>query len=165
MRIDQFNPKIQAQIREQLVKAPKKSVEHKINCALNADPRDTGIYHCTCGAESPAVEIRTNLAMRPTTDELGLNKTERQFYSYLQMLNYFWIGVQNITLKMAHDTRYTCDFYAIGFDGELIGFECKGHMEDDARVKLFTVARQFPWIRFKLVRKIKNGWDITDVKP
>lgn len=25
---------------------------HSINCATNADPADTGVYGCTCGAES-----------------------------------------------------------------------------------------------------------------
>jgi hypothetical protein len=110
-------------------------------------------------------EIVTNLVLQKSTDEQKLNKTEKAFLAYLQMLNYFWIGTQNITLKLGFDTRFTCDFYAIGFNGELIGFEVKGHMEDDARVKLYTAARQFPWIKFKLVRKTKNGWDIQDVKP
>jgi hypothetical protein len=111
------------------------------------------------------VEITTNFLCHPTTDELKLNKTERAFLKYLELLNFPWIGVQNISLKIGNDCRYVCDFWAIGFDGELIGYETKGFYRPQAKVKMAVVARLFPWIKFKLVRKIKNGWDIQDVKP
>lgn len=92
-----------------------------------------------------------------------LNKLERAYLAYLQGLKPSWLGVQNVTLVIGHDTRYTPDFIVI-LNGKLSAREVKGFMRDDARVKLMVVARQFPWINFVLVTGKAGEWVHTDVK-
>lgn len=108
------------------------------------------------------------VTVKETTDVDKLNKTERRFYEWVKHRDGFlWIGVQNVTLKLADDTRYTPDFIGVRPDG-ITAWEVKGFMRDDAHVKLKTAARQFPWIDFILVTatKVQKGnWELRDVKP
>jgi len=100
-----------------------------------------------------------------STDEEKLNKTEQAYLAYLRSLKPQWLGIQNITLKMADDTRYTPDFFAIDSLGVLHAREVKGFWRDDAKVKIKVAARQFPWIRFTVAVKDGNYWKHTQVKP
>lgn len=115
------------------------------------------------------IDRQASLTMAKTTDEDKLNKLEKSFYAYLQMLKYPWVGVQCITLKLADDTRYTPDFSTLGPNGEFQFYETKGFFRDDAKVKLKIAARQFRMFQFHLVYKKKvkegGGWDISIVKP
>lgn len=115
---------------------------------------------------APAAVASTNLIHVATTEEQKLNKLERK---WLQVLRLRYpeqnIGIQNITLKLADDTRYTPDFWTIDANGQLQFWETKGYMKDDARVKLFTAARQFRWARFILVEKIKGMFEETAISP
>lgn len=79
---------------------------------------------------------------------------------------------ESVTLKLAHDTRYTPDFCvwygtfsSDGSRGPRIEFhETKGFMRDDARVKLHVAAKQNPWATFYLCRKTKDSWTVTEVE-
>lgn len=106
-------------------------------------------------------------ACRQTTDEAKLNKTERAFLEYLRgpmsPCQGQWIGVQSITLKLAHDCRYTPDFMTVGFAYTF--WEVKGWWRDDARVKIKVAARLFPWATFIAVKKTKSGWEKEIIKP
>jgi len=115
--------------------------------------------------EVTATSMLAILMPKPTTDEDKLNKTEKAYLSYLRALKPLWIGVQNITLKLADDTRYTCDFFFIDEAGALHGRETKGFWRDDAKVKIKVAARTFPWIRFAVAEKDGIGWKHTEVKP
>ncbi len=103
-----------------------------------------------------------------TTNDLGMNKTEALYASHLDIqrrdgviLNWWWDA---ITLKLGHDCRYRTDFLVQLPDGEMQLHETKGHMEDDALVKLKTCRASFPF-RLFLVRKAKQGaWNITEIK-
>lgn len=99
------------------------------------------------------------------TDEQKLNKTEAAYLARLRLLGHPYIGIQNITLKLADDCRYTCDFNSIDENGQFVFHEVKGFMRDDALVKLKTAARLFRMFKFVLVKKTKTGWDITPVNP
>ncbi|HNR70389.1 MAG TPA: hypothetical protein PKJ00_03295 [Verrucomicrobiota bacterium] len=112
----------------------------------------------------PVSEVRLNLKMQPSKDVAGLNKTEAAFLSHLESQSHEWLGVQNITLKLADDTRYTPDF-AVLCGGELTFYEVKGFFRDDAKVKLKVAARQFPMFHFVLVKRNKEtkGWDMEKV--
>lgn len=112
---------------------------------------------------NPLADCRAVIA--PTTDEAKLNKTERAYLAFLRSEQHWWIGVQNVTLKLADDTRFTVDNVVINPEGRVEGHEVKGFMRGDALVKLKVAARQFPWITFWLVRKTKNGWNRQPVKP
>lgn len=104
------------------------------------------------------------MTIQPSTDVQKLNKTERRFYEVLQGRGYEWLGVQCMTLKLADDTRYTPDFFAIE-RGELLAFEVKGFWRDDAKVKIKVAARQFPFIRFTVAVLTKNGFMRSEVRP
>ena len=56
-----------------------------------------------------------------------------------------------LTLKLAHDTRYTADFLVIKADGGIELHEVKGFLREDANVKLKTAAALFPWFRFVVI--------------
>ena len=102
---------------------------------------------------------------KPTTDEDRLNKTERAFLAVLRSRGHGPVLIQAVTLKVGDDCRYTPDFLLVINLGGLIAYEVKGFMRDDALVKLKTAARQFPWIDFVLVRRVKGEWIETPVNP
>jgi len=106
-----------------------------------------------------------DLTITKNTDEQKLNKTEKAYLAYLRVLNPPYLGIQNITLKLADDTRYTCDFNWKNEDGRIVFDEVKGFMRDDAKVKIKVAARLYRFFTFRIVRKTKTGWDIEDVNP
>ena len=106
----------------------------------------------------------TGLSIRGSTDEAKLNKTERAYLGYLRALGHPWIGIQNITLKLADDCRYTPDLSTLDVGGFTF-WEVKGHMRDDAKVKLQVAARLFPWAKFVIVKAAGTGWEHIEVKP
>jgi len=110
---------------------------------------------------------RPSFQIRPTTDEQKLNKTERAFLEFLRSRDTGWIGVQNVTLKIGDDCRYTPDFLVItqGWEPPVVFYECKGFWRDDARVKIKVAARQFPWAKFIAVQRIKGQWRFEEIKP
>lgn len=104
-----------------------------------------------------------------STDEAKLNKTERDFLEHLRLIRPLsWFGIQCITLKLADDCRYTCDFWERTPSGLLYAYEVKGFWRDDAKVKIKVAARMFPWIRFVVVKRGPNAlvpWLMETVKP
>lgn len=132
---------------------------------LNSNDNEIGRL---TGPEQPqgSVGAFTNLIICQTTDEEKLNKLERAWLRQLRVLfPADHIGIQSITLKLANDTRYTADFWTIDANGQLIFWETKGFMRDDANVKIKVAARQFRWARFILVEKKKGEWIETPIKP
>lgn len=115
---------------------------------------------------SPPSAPCADFSLRPTTDVEKLNKTERSFLDLLREREQRGIieqiGVQDMTLKLADDCRYTPDFRAV-VDRRLTFYETKGFFRDDAKVKLKVAARQFRWARFVLVTKEKQGWIETEI--
>lgn len=109
--------------------------------------------------------VTGGLAVAINSDEAKLNKTERAYLAFIRCIGFAWIGVQNVTLKLGNDCRYTPDFFVINQQGHAQAREVKGFMRDDALVKLKVAARLFPWIEFQVVRKTKNGWEHQTVKP
>ncbi len=116
-------------------------------------------------AEAVKADIVVNLSIKPSTNEANLNKLEKAWLAKLRLLNFPWIGIQNITLKLADDTRYTPDFTVIDENGRLVAYETKGFMRDDAHVKIKVAATSFRWIHFVLVTKEKGQWNEKEIKP
>lgn len=110
-----------------------------------------------------AVVTDTYMSVSQNTDEQRLNKTERAYLLRLRSL-YSYVGIQNVTLKLGDDCRYTPDFSVLD-GGRFVFHEVKGFMRDDALVKLKVAARQFPMFPFVLARKNGSGWNITQIKP
>lgn len=97
----------------------------------------------------------------PKTQEERLNKTETEFLERLRDGRYGkmrHIGIQSITLQLGFDCRYTPDFWTRMLGGDFRLWEVKGFMRDDARVKLYTAARVFPFWTFVLVEKVNGVW-------
>lgn len=97
---------------------------------------------------------------RIKTPEEELNKTER---SYLNMLRFRFpyqpIMIQSITLRLAHNTKYTPDFAYTLPTGALVLCEVKGaFVRDDAMVKLKTAANKFPQFTFIKAQYKKGQW-------
>jgi len=107
---------------------------------------------------------KVNFTRKPTKDENGLNKLEAAWLVELQRRGYEAIGIQNVTLKLAVDCRYTPDFSAI-VDGRKVFFECKGFMREDALIKLKLAARLFTEYDFVLVTRDKTGWHEKEIEP
>lgn len=88
-----------------------------------------------------------------------MNKSEAAYAAHLDVLKRvgqiadYWF--ERVTVKLAHDTRYTPDFLVQLPDGELQLHEVKGHFEDDALVKVKVAAELFPF-RI-LVAKLHRG--------
>ena len=119
-------------------------------------------------ARVPARPMAIQAASRPAGDgrlpEDRLNKTERAFLAYLKTQDYRTIHVQEITLKLGWDTRYTPDFATIDAENRVTLWEVKGFMRDDARVKLFAAASKYRQWRFMLVRREAGQWRIEQVR-
>lgn len=116
-----------------------------------------------------------DLTFKKTTDEDQLNKTERSFLAHLRrtLPQGAYIGIQNITLKLAHDCRLTPDFSYIDANGRFVFVDTKGtrggkiHVEDDAQVKLKVAARTFRWARFVTAHwdGSEMVWKENEIKP
>ena len=125
----------------------------------------------TIAKNCPDVEsgLHESLIVKPiprlSTDEENLNKLERDYLAYLRGKGY-QIGIQNVTLKLAHDCRLTVDFtYQVG--SRIVFADTKGaHVWEDSLIKLRVAARLFPWISFEIVTRTKDGtWVVQVVKP
>ena len=71
-----------------------------------------------CPDVEPGLPDTEPLIMKPiprlSTDEEKLNKLEHDYLAYLRAKGYR-VGIQNVTLKLAHDCRLTVDFiYQVG---------------------------------------------------
>jgi hypothetical protein len=103
----------------------------------------------------------------PTTEEEKLNKLEKAFLAYLRAINPPYIGIQNVTLKLAYDCRFTPDFTYVDKNGLLWFVDTKGpHQWEDSLIKIKTAARLFPWAHFALAKRGRRDvpWEITVIK-
>ncbi len=155
-------PRYQAQARAQLAAVPH--------------PRTVQLQHAATPpkpAKKAGTRIRQNSA--------GLNKTEQAFFDYLKAREdpgvlRTVLPPQSVTLRIANGCRYTPDFVVVyhvqhdegnGYAQELVAYEVKGFMRDDAAVKIKVAATAFPWITFHLVTKLPGGgggWAISEVQ-
>lgn len=111
------------------------------------------------------IETSVTLTNRPTTDEAKLNKNERDYLAWLRTMKDQWIGIQCLTFKLAHDCRYTPDFFALDDTG-LRAIDCKGgHTWEDSLIKARVAARLFPWCRFIIAKKNGHVWEHTEIRP
>lgn len=117
--------------------------------------------------KAPKTEaVKAYAVPRPTTDEEKLNKTERAYLAVLRASqDPCWIGIQNITLKLADDTRLTPDFTTINKLGAITFIDVKGFQREDALIKMKMAARQFTWAQFEIVSRDGREWKIRKLVP
>ena len=65
---------------------------------------------------------------------------------------------ESVKFRLADRTWYTPDFYIMRPDGTIEIHETKGWMEEDANIKIKTVAELFPEFLFVLVKWSNNTW-------
>jgi hypothetical protein len=69
---------------------------------------------------------------------------------------------EGVTLRLAHDCRYTPDFFVLENSGAIRFEETKGFWRDDARVKIRVAAEKYPYFAFVALRLRKKkqggGW-------
>lgn len=99
--------------------------------------------------------------------ERRLNKTEKRFLAVLRDRKYQTIGIQEITLRLAFDLRYTPDFHTFYAPTDLFTFwEVKGGFErEDAAVKIKMAAARFPHWQFVKAVWEEGLWTETVVRP
>ena len=98
----------------------------------------------------------------------GLNKTEQAWVDHLRAtLPDYRHYAQCITLLLANGCRYTPDTMSVcNLTGKWSACEVKGHMRDDAAVKLKVAATFYPHITFRLVTRTKSGdWETQYILP
>ena len=98
--------------------------------------------------------------------EEALNETEKRYLKMLRERFPFQpIMIQAITLRLAHNCRYTPDFSYCLPTGALVFVETKGaFVREDAIVKLKTAAAMFPQFTF-IKAQYKNGKWSEKVMP
>jgi hypothetical protein len=95
-----------------------------------------------------------------------MNKLEAAFAQRIELERlaglWQWWAFEAITLRLAHDTRYTPDFAALDPGGHLVLHETKGFWRDDAKVKIKVAAELYPFFRFiawtRQRKKDGGGW-------
>jgi hypothetical protein len=94
-----------------------------------------------------------------------MNKTEAAYAHELELQRRAgmiqWFAFEGVTLKIAHDCRYTPDFLVMMADDTLEAREVKGFWRDDARVKIKVAAAKFPF-KFSAITKSKGGWQVEE---
>jgi hypothetical protein len=114
----------------------------------------------------PAPVPIAKLVKKPTTDEDKLNKTEKRYLQLLRSQGHQWVGVQNITVKLADDCRFTPDFTHLTQEGELVLTDTKGGFtREDSTIKVKVAARSFPFFKFVVAKWIDGVWQINEIKP
>jgi len=97
-----------------------------------------------------------------------MNKAEAEYASHLGLLlaagEIVAFDFEPLKLRLADKTYYSIDFLVQLPDGNLEAHELKGHMEDDASVKIKVGQERAPWLRFYLIRKERGGgWSKTPI--
>lgn len=107
-----------------------------------------------------------------SSDEAALNKTEKRWLEILRSRGFAFVGIHTHTLKLAHDCRYTPDFFTVdsanysNADYGMVFWEVKGkHIWEDSLIKIRTAARIFPFYRFVLAQWKDNQWTEKVIRP
>jgi hypothetical protein len=120
----------------------------------------------TPGIERPAASA--GLRLRQARGNT-MNKTEAAFAAYLaSVYPDAQVEREGITLRLANGVRYTPDFCVFNPGGDVVFYEVKGFMRDDAAVKVKVAAGKFPRASFWLVTAIdrnRSAWRIDRVFP
>lgn len=97
-----------------------------------------------------------------------MNKLEAAYDAHLGALQaageILWRKFEGVKLRLADSTFYTPDFFVMAKDGVLEAHETKGHLLDDANVKIKVAASIYPFRFFLVRRKAKRdggGWSLT----
>lgn len=89
------------------------------------------------------------------------NKGEQRYAAYLELRRQAGeivsFKVKPMSIRLAPRTFFEVDFLVIDKDGFMEIHDYKGHMEDDACVKLKVLADQYWFLRVIVVREPRKG--------
>lgn len=143
-----------------------KRLNPSIYGGTNVYPTVRGPAPVSHATHQPALAI--NHQARQCTDEAKLNKTERAYLAYLRMLKVPLLRIQQITLKLADDTRFTPDFSHLDENGRMVFVDVKGGFtREDSFIKIKVAARLFCEYRFVIAKRCKASepWEHIEIKP
>lgn len=138
--------------------------------------RDAADRQCVLAMEHTGrVPCRFNAAragepqMAVTAERRKMNKTEERYAQLLEgrrlageLQRYDY---EALTLRLAHDCRYTPDFFVIAASGRIELHEVKGaHIWEDSKIKIKVAAAHFPCFRFYLAKWERGEWTIAEVR-
>jgi hypothetical protein len=111
---------------------------------------------------------RPGPARRAPHEAGKMNKLEAQYdrevlQPRLRAGEYLDVRFEPFKLRLADKTFYSFDFVAVRPDCIEV-HECKGHWEDDARVKWKVAAEQFWWFKFYAVQYVSGSWKIEEYR-
>ncbi|WP_422923072.1 hypothetical protein [Singulisphaera sp. PoT] len=109
-----------------------------------------------------AEQARAKNPRTKAVDHEGMNRTERAYADHLATLKLCgeindW-RFEPFKFRIAGKTFLTVDFLVWLADGTVELHDTKGHLEDDAAVKIKAVADRHPWFRFWLVYREGGEW-------
>ncbi len=96
----------------------------------------------------------------------GMNRTEEAYAAHLQLrllageISAF--VYEGLKFRLATRCWYTPDFVVMMPDGALQIHETKGHLEDDAAVKLRVFPECWYWFRLFVVRRKAGRWELEE---
>lgn len=147
MPFDQLSPRHQAEVLAQLERGKPIGVARA--AALRKD----------------ALAVAPDKPMLRQKSGPALNKWESAFFDRLKIDNPGCdVLAHPVTLRLANGVRYTPDFIVFGPIGAMHAYEVKGHMRDDAAVKIKVAASTYPKIQFTLVTRVKGSWRHEEVR-
>jgi hypothetical protein len=97
-----------------------------------------------------------------------MNRTEGEYHEMLAARSrageITWWGYEKMKLKLADNTTITVDFLVITSSNEVELHEVKGTwFPEHNRVKLKVAAEMYPFFRFILCKKDKEGWHYREI--
>ena len=153
-------PRLRCQQRDEANRQCVLAVEHagRVPCRFPG-PRST--------AEIVAALAPPELALQQRRRKM--NKTEARYEQLLEGRRLAGElrrhDYEALTLRLAHDCRYTPDFFVIAADGRIELHEVKGaHIWEDSKIKIKVAAAQFPCFKFYLAKWEHGEWTIAEVK-
>ena len=75
-----------------------------------------------------------------------------------------WHRRELLEFEIGYRCTYTPDEIILAADGALYADDVKGHMREDANVKIKVAARQFAGVTFRVAKLTKDGWKLREIK-
>jgi hypothetical protein len=122
---------------------------------LLAASREPGLGH-SVGANKKVAKKR------------GMDQWEAEYAQRLEMLRLArdidWWKFEGVRFKLADGAWFKPDFIIFMYDangaegGIIEAHEVKGHWREAAKVRLKVARELYPWVRFRVMRKVKGNW-------
>ena len=114
------------------------------------------------GYSGLSIKAKAENPRTKAVDHEGMNRTERAYADHLATLKLCgeirdW-SFEPFKFRIAGKTFLTPDFLVSMPNWSVQIHDVKGHLEDDAAVKIKAVADRHPWFRFWLVYREGGEW-------